>query len=218
MLCFHAQYKECLSLSWNADLSFFLITITCSYFSIRAIAQQPLARFSPGFSEAQTFHKKAISGMRLHLSQSYTVLVLSALSSVTANAFTNTHWASLWREDNGLGSCLACLRHWRFQLLCVNSKLKVCHVSFTDDMASVIFSEWTDYSQEWANVSVMTEIFTGGFHKWVSLWLLHRADSQHKATWKDELVDPMVFKITHKSIICQFSLSEEASSKILTSS
>lgn len=68
MLCFHAQYKECLSLSWNADLSFFLITITCSYISIRAIAQQSLARLSPGFSEAQTFHKKAISGMRLHLS------------------------------------------------------------------------------------------------------------------------------------------------------
>lgn len=105
-MCFHAQYKECLSLNWNADLSFFVITITCSYISIRAIAQQSLARLSPGFSETQTIDRKAISGIRFHLSQYYIVLVSPALSSVTANAFINTHWASLWKEKNGMGSLL----------------------------------------------------------------------------------------------------------------
>lgn len=54
----------------------------------------------------QTIDKKAISGIRFHLSQYYIVLVLPALSSVTANAFINTHWASLWKEKNGMGSLL----------------------------------------------------------------------------------------------------------------
>lgn len=156
--------------------------------------------------------------MRFHPSQYYIVLVLPALSSVTANVFINTHWASLWKETNGTGSVLLAWDTEDFSCSASIPSSKVCHISPTDDVALVIFSEWTDYSPGWTNASVMTEVFTGGFHKWVSLWLLWKADSQHKATWKDEIVDPMVLKITHKSIICQFSLSEVTSSKRFISS
>lgn len=61
------------------------------------------------------------------------------------------------------------------------------------------------------NVSVMTERIknlTSGFQVWVSLQLQQTVYSQHKASSKDQLLDPVVLKIGYMSIIYHFSLSE----------
>lgn len=109
MLCFHAQHKECLSPTWNADLSFFLITLSCSYISIRAIAQQSLAGVSAGFSETQTTHKKAISDMRLHLSQYHIVLYWYYLPyHLWLQMLLSTHTEPLFGKKI-MGWALSCL-------------------------------------------------------------------------------------------------------------
>lgn len=105
MLCFHAQYKECLSLTWNADLSFFLITLTCSYISTRAIAQHSRARLSPGFSETDN-SQESHQWHEVSPEPALHCIGITCLIICDCKCFYQHTLSLFWKENNGIGSVL----------------------------------------------------------------------------------------------------------------
>lgn len=205
-----AQHKECLSMSWNADPSFFKIVIIRSYISIRATTQQPLAPIHQAFTGQRPIHKTASGGIWVSPKPILQYAVLASPASVSATAHTfpvaQRAWASLGRKTWVLPCLSEMLKisgspHW-FQVWISPHFLHWRQRPWPFSLNEQILLRNERMSLRWQSL----KNFTNGFRVWFSLWQLQTADSRYKATWKDQLADPVVLKISHMSLIYQRSL------------